>query len=248
MGCIGIAARVLDTDSSYKVKTLTSLIPRSKKWDNDEPQYLYEINMEKYKQHPELARSLISTGNATLYEATRDKRFGCGLPLSQARYIDHVAFDLIISMLGLNDLVFKLPNGHASPIFSDIGTAVDKVTDDMMFFKHQLQPYQTPIVLSHIVGLDLNRFNKFQTTFTDTQYAIDEAIPHINCTIISINDDDHLHTPMIQDSIHTLSGGRRFHKYHKLYDRLHPRHNTISTWADLIQKSAIINLNNLYVF
>ena len=162
--------------------------------------------------------------------------------------LDHVAFDLIISMLGLNDLVFKLPNGHATPIFSDIGTAVDKVTDDMMFFKHQLQPYQTPIVLSHIVGLDLNRFNKFQTTFTDTQYAIDEAIPHINRAIISINDDDHLHTPMIQDSIHTLSGGRRFHKYHKLYDGLHPRHNTISTWADLIQKSAIINLNNLYVF
>ena len=116
--------------------------------------------------------------------------------------LDHIDFDLIISMLGLNDLFFKLPNGHASPIFSDIGTAVDKLTDDMMFFKHQLQPYPTPIVLSHIVGLDSNCFNKFQTTFTDTQYAIDDAIPHINRAIISINDDDYLHTPMIQDSIH----------------------------------------------
>ena len=67
-------------------------------------------------------------------------------------------------MLGLNDLVFKLPNSHANPIVLDVGTAVDKVVEDMMFFKHQLQPYQTPVVLSHVVGLDMNRFNKFQTT------------------------------------------------------------------------------------
>ena len=94
--------------------------------------------------------------------------------------LDHVAFDLIISMLGLNDLVFKSPNSHANPIFFDVGTAVDKVVDDMMFLKHQLQPYQTPVVLSHIVGLDINRLNKFKTTFTDTKYVIDDAISHIN--------------------------------------------------------------------
>ena len=76
---------------SIQIKTLTSLIPRLKEWGDAEPEYLYEINMEKFKQHPDLVHALVSTGTTTIYKATSDRRYGCGLPLSQAKFIDDKA-------------------------------------------------------------------------------------------------------------------------------------------------------------
>ena len=64
--CLGIASWLLDTECPFKVKSFMSLIPRLKEWKDAEPQYLYEINMEKFQQHPDLAHFLVPTGTMTL--------------------------------------------------------------------------------------------------------------------------------------------------------------------------------------
>ena len=150
--------------------------------------------------------------------------------------------DMIISLLGANDIVQRHNNGHISPYFTEVGNCVEVITDKLTQSRDFLMNICDCVIISHVVGMDLDRFNKFETNYQSSQEIINESMPHINQAVLSINLDYNKATPLIQDSIHCLTNGVRFHKYHKFYDGFHPKQSTVMTWLAEIHKSVMKNL------
>ena len=150
--------------------------------------------------------------------------------------------DMIVSLLGANDIICRHANGHISPRFLEVGNCVEVLTDKLTESRDFLMNICDCVILSHLVGMDLDRFNKFETNYASRQETINDSMPRINQAILSINRDYNNTTPMIQDSIHCLTNGVRFHKYHKLYDGFHPKQSTVLTWMYEIHKSVMKNL------
>ena len=157
-------------------------------------------------------------------------------------------YDMIVSMLGTNDLLTRHLNGPISPKYHDVGNLVDSITDKLQDSKTYLKSYCKFVVVSHILGLDFDRYNKYQTNYHQQQTVLDEALPYLNQSGVSINGDDELHTPMLLDSLHTRTQGSRFQKYHKLHDGLNPRSGIIISWAEQLHKSVSKNIEYLFPF
>ena len=87
-GAAAILSCIRSIDDPFRIKSLARKIVATKEWDEQRDQVLYEIVKAKFKQNLEYARALIETGDFTIFEATRDSHYGCGLPLSQAFQID----------------------------------------------------------------------------------------------------------------------------------------------------------------
>ena len=214
-------------------------------------------------QNPTLADALIATHNLTLFEATRDVQAEMDKPrlvnytvvildkatiytwtTSPSNEVAAGKYHIIISLLGTNDLFNRHLNGHISPKYYDVGNLVDTLTDKQQASKVYLKAYCDHAVVSHVLGLDLDRYNKYETDYKLQQTVLDEAIPYLNQAIVSINANDAILTPMLQDTLHSRTKGMQFHKYHKLYDGLNPRSSIIISWAEQLHKSVIKNIYN----
>ena len=83
-GALAILSSVRTVDDPFCLKFLSHKIVATKEWEEQRDQILYEIIKAKFRQNQQLADALLATQDLTLFEATRDLYYGCGLPLSQA--------------------------------------------------------------------------------------------------------------------------------------------------------------------
>ena len=154
-------------------------------------------------------------------------------------------YDIIFSMLGTEDLFVRHLNGHISPKYDDVGNLINVITDKLCDSKRFLKTYCNYVVICHVLGLNIDRYNNYQTDYHQQQQILDEALPYLNQAIVSINDEDEISTPMMQDTLHTRTQGARFQKYHKLYDGFNPRSGIIISWAEQLHKSVSKNVQFL---
>ena len=85
---LDIADQILKTKNPYEAKKLTKEINYEEiknKWDNDKIHYMTGILIEKYKQNETFRNAIHETEDKKLFEATKDREWGCGLPLSLAK-------------------------------------------------------------------------------------------------------------------------------------------------------------------
>ena len=89
MGATETARKIISTTDPYIVKDLAKqLTPSSRKWDTTKDGILYNLMQIKFENNVELKDKLLATGKLDLYEATRDKHFGCGYLLKQKKDIN----------------------------------------------------------------------------------------------------------------------------------------------------------------
>ena len=87
-GALVILSSIRSVDDPFRIKSIARKIVATKEWDEQRDQILYEIVKAKFSQNLALADALVATEGLTLFEATRDSHYGCGLPLSLAHQID----------------------------------------------------------------------------------------------------------------------------------------------------------------
>ena len=199
----------------------------------------FMLNLQAEMNEPRLVvYTFMVHDKANIYSASTDSK----------NNLLNTKYDMIITMLGTNDLISRHYNGHISPKYNDIGNLVDIITDKLQSSKNYLNQFCKYVVVCHVLGLDFDRYNKYQTDYRQQQIVLDEALPYLNQAIISLNADDEIATPMLQDSLHTRTQGTRFQKYHKLYDGLNPRSSIIISWAEQLHKSVSKNIDFLFPF
>ena len=71
-----IAAQIMKTNDPERIMALARRLPESKEWKNKEVEVCKKYNTKKYEQNPTLKRRLLQS-RGHLYEATRNKTFGC---------------------------------------------------------------------------------------------------------------------------------------------------------------------------
>ena len=199
----------------------------------------FMVNIQKEMDEPRLVQyTFVIHDKANIFSGST----------SPDNELQNSKYDMIISLLGTNDLLVRHLNGHLSPKYYDVGNLVDSLTDKLHASKRYLKQFCKYVVLAHILGLDFDRFNRYETVYSAQQMVLDEALPHLNQAIISINADDDLTTPMLQDTLHTRTKGSRFQKYHKLYDGFNPRSSIIIAWAEQLHRSVMKNVEFLFPF
>lgn len=80
------ARKIMKCTDPKRMKELGDGIRNSDEWIPERVPTLYAGAVAKFQQNPDLAISLISTGNTGLYEATTDKYFGCGIGLQTKKW------------------------------------------------------------------------------------------------------------------------------------------------------------------
>ena len=78
-----LAAKILASSDPVVVKSYGKQIQESRVWKERQFDTLEDIVTAKFVQNPGLKNQLVATGNLTLYEATTDRVYGCGLSLFQ---------------------------------------------------------------------------------------------------------------------------------------------------------------------
>ena len=72
-------------------------------------------------------------------------------PARALEYLDGRIVDLIIFMVGVNNLTYKHLNGHVSPRYTEIGS----MTNHLTYAKKELYKASPNVVISHITGLSI---------------------------------------------------------------------------------------------
>ena len=155
------------------------------------------------------------------------------------------SFDYIYLMAGVNNLTSKSSNGKITPTFNEIPNLVDVITDHLTWAKSFLANYSPRVIICHLIGLNIDTYNAFHghmTNFHTAQEIINEGAVMLNQVVTEMNRDAQLTAPWIMDTVHSLTNGRRIHKYNRFYDGLHPNDCTQKLWAKRIAKAANTNL------
>ena len=84
----GLANTIMQTAKPFKLHDLGKKIKYDQIWNNGKLNVLDELNYLKFSQNPILGQFLLDTGDTTLYEATKDPFYGCGLTLAQRKSIN----------------------------------------------------------------------------------------------------------------------------------------------------------------
>lgn len=83
--------KILQTDNPKEAQNIGREVKNydDTKWNAVRYQIMYDINLIKYQQNPQLAKCLLSTGMKTLVETNgKDKIWGIGLYASDDRVLD----------------------------------------------------------------------------------------------------------------------------------------------------------------
>ena len=78
------ADMIMGNTDPYNLKEIGKKIPKSSRWELRKDQVLFDLMTFKFQQYDSLKQRLLDTGKAHLYEAVRDKHFGCGFTLRDA--------------------------------------------------------------------------------------------------------------------------------------------------------------------
>ena len=72
----------------YEIKRITKNIPKSTQWDSLKDQVIFNLMLSKFQQNESIKIKLLNTGNKKLYEAVKDKHWGIGYSLREAKKIN----------------------------------------------------------------------------------------------------------------------------------------------------------------
>lgn len=81
-GKIQLANKILCERNPYELKKMAKDIPSSNDWLKNEQEVMTKILRNKFQQNPDLASTLINTGQKYLHEATRDRKWSTGAELT----------------------------------------------------------------------------------------------------------------------------------------------------------------------
>ena len=134
--------------------------------------------------------------------------------------------------------------------YNNISDLVDSMDDMFTALKSKLQAKVPKVVICHLVGLDILRYNiekegrnpLLLTDYRRLQTIINDSIPFINRAIDSMNMSSNLIGPWIEDTVHANINGKRVHKYLRLHDGLHPSISTKILWAKKLAKAFLHNI------
>ena len=97
-------------------------------------------------------------------------------------------------------------------------------------------------------GKDHGRVNgqlQYANHYATMQVALERRLNHVNTSIIKLNADRDLLTPLLHRYIlHNYRNGKKKHHFHLLYDGLHPTHHLIAKWETHLLHVAMKNLSN----
>ena len=111
----------------------------------------------------------------------------------------------------------------------------------MPYAKEILKPLTNLLVFCQFPAIVLDKYNKWETEFTAQQEIIDDGIIHLNRVVSALNYDTDCFIPFLLEQVHCMTRGRRYNKYAKLYDGLHPDMELADVWAKNIVTAAIKN-------
>ena len=77
------AGKILQSADAYRAKMEGDKVTSTPKWDQKEEQVMLDLLRVKFKKNQQQRKALIDTGDKVLVEFTRDRKWGCGLPLSK---------------------------------------------------------------------------------------------------------------------------------------------------------------------
>ena len=152
--------------------------------------------------------------------------------------------------MGVNNITKLYSEKQILLNYNNIPDLVDSMDDMLTALKSKLQEKVPKVVVCHLVGLDILRYNfekkgrnpLLLTDYCRLQMIIDESIPFINRAIDSMNMSSNLIGPWIEDTIHANINGKRVHKYLRLHDGLHPSISTKKLWAKKLAKAFLNNI------
>ena len=70
------------------LRKIAQEIPTTPRWENIKDVVLFDLMKLKYEQNPELSDKLKETGDLVLYEAVREKKYGCGFSIREKEQIN----------------------------------------------------------------------------------------------------------------------------------------------------------------
>ena len=154
-------------------------------------------------------------------------------------------YDQAYVMLGVNDLTKFWMSKQIILAYDNIPELVDEMDNSYTSLKTKLSYFCPTIIVCHLIGLDILRYNLSKTSKTpliiadypQMQKIIDGSITYINRAIDSMNISSNVVGPWLEDTIHTAIKGKKGHKYMRLYDGLHPDKITKNLWAKKLVKS-----------
>ena len=78
-----LAEKILLCKKTYMIKQLGDEVKVTKEWEeSEEEEAMFMVQLNKFRQNPELAAMLIATGDCELIEATPSRKWGAGATLS----------------------------------------------------------------------------------------------------------------------------------------------------------------------
>ena len=208
-----------------------------------------------YKIMQDLAAKILRTGNVMDIKVQMLTESGATLETLLPVVLENLktrTYDLMIVMIGVNNLSTKHLNCTVTPVFNEIANLVDVMTSKFQHFKKQVMDVGQPMVFGQLVGIKFIRYNEAHgkppegqvlmlNPFPLEQMVVDDGIPLLNQTIVKLNDESSLVGPWWQGTIHHLKGAKRFNRYRMLWDGLHGESSTKTIWATLIANSILVN-------
>ena len=160
------------------------------------------------------------------------------------------SYDQAYILLGVNNITKLYFEKQILLNYNNIPDLVDEMDDMFTTLKSKLLEKVPKVVICHLVGLDILRYNiekkgrnpLLLTDYSKLQTIIDDSIPFINRAIDSMNMSSNLIGPWIEDTVHANINGKRVHKYLRLYDGLHPSISTKKLWAKKLAKAFVNNI------
>ena len=154
-------------------------------------------------------------------------------------------YDQAYILMGINNITKLHFEKQILLNYDIIPDLVDSMDDMFTALKAKLQEKVPNVVVCHLVGLDMLRYNiekqgrnpLLLTDYRRLQTIIDDSIPIINRAIDSMNMSLNLISPWIEDIVHANINGKRVHKYLRLHDGLHPSISTKKLWAKKLAKA-----------
>ena len=162
-------------------------------------------------------------------------------------------YDTVYILAGVNHLTVKHLSGYVTPIYTCVGNLVEVMNDCFQGAKYTLDSYGQYMCICQQTGIDLNAHNHTVGQFDQQQKVIDAGMVVLNKVVATYNVDESTLSPHLMNTIHALDDGRRYEKYKRFYDGLHPDPTTKKMWAYLFSTAIIktayrhLGLNNIII-
>ena len=96
-----IAQSIMTIHDPVAIKELSKSLPKSEGWAKIAPDKMWDLNLAKYDQNPELKKQLLDTAPDLLIEASIDSKWGGGLAPSVPIFITKAKY-LVPTCVGFN--------------------------------------------------------------------------------------------------------------------------------------------------